>query len=281
MKLSEMRQLLSERGIQLTKSLGQNFLHDQNQLQRIAGLGELMAGDKVLEIGPGLGPLTELLLDSGAHVFAIEKDQRLCAVLEERFNGRPNFELRHDDALEFLKRNKRSWAEWKLISNLPYSVASPILVELALAEEPPERLVATLQLEVVERIMAAERTEHYGQLSLFLQVRYEVKESIKIPAGCFFPPPDVDSGCVLLCRRKEELLPYELMRPFLRIVKRGFSARRKMMAKLLKQEWPVERIAAAFAELGIDMQARAETVSLVQFVELTKRLACASGPRSG
>ena len=273
MKLSEMRELLSTRGIQLTKSLGQNFLHDRHQLDRIAERGELKDGDRVLEIGPGLGPLTELLLDSGAQVFAIEKDQRLCEVLRERFGQRENFELLPGDALEYLKRNHRDWRDWKLVSNLPYSVASPILVELGIAEQPPERLVATLQLEVVERIMAQADTEHYGQMSLFLQLRYEPKEYFKIPPGSFFPAPDVDSACVLLRRRPAELLPRELVPKFIRLVKLGFSARRKMMAKLLKQQWPADKIAASFERLGIDAKARAETVSLERFVELTKLLA--------
>jgi len=104
MKLSEMRQMLSDRGIQLTKSLGQNFLHDSNQLSRIAALGELSSADQVLEIGPGLGPLTELLLDSGAHVLAIEKDQRLLPLLRDRFASRPNLELLQADALDHLER---------------------------------------------------------------------------------------------------------------------------------------------------------------------------------
>lgn len=276
MKLSEMRELLAARGIQLTKSLGQNFLHDRNQLERIAALGDLHPADRVLEIGPGLGPLTELLLDSGAHLLAIEKDRRLCEVLRERFAGRANFELLNADALAVLKEENRNWHRWKLVSNLPYSVGSPILVELALAEHPPERLVATLQLEVIERIVATAGTEQYGQLSLFLQLRYQPVEFFKIPSSCFFPPPDVDSACLLLKRRPSDPLPRDLVQTYVRLVKLAFSARRKMMAKLLKQNWPAERIRSSFAALGIDLQARAETVSPETFVQLTKLLAGSS-----
>ena len=272
MKLTEMRELLSARRIQLTKSLGQNFLHDQNQLRKIASLAELQPGDQVLEIGPGLGPLTEALLDAGAQVFAIEKDQRLCAVLEERFARRPNFELLQADALDYLKVNRRDWSGWKLVSNLPYSVASPILVEIALSELPPERLVATLQAEVVDRIQAAADTDAYGQLTLFLQLRYEAIESFAIPAGSFFPPPDVESACILLRKRPAELLPPESAQLFLRIVKLAFSQRRKMMAKLLKRDWPVETILEVFGQLEMDPKARAETVDLFRFVKLTKLL---------
>ena len=273
MKLSSMRELLSERGIQLTKSLGQNFLHDENQLERIVARGAVVAGDRVLEIGPGLGPLTEQLLKRGAEVFAIEKDRRLCDFLHQRLAGEKRLKLIEDDALRYLKTSSRDWRDWKLISNLPYSVASPILVELALSRTPPERLVATLQFEVVQRIIAKAGDENYGQLSLFLQFRYEPGDWFKIPSSCFFPEPDVDSACVQLLRRKAELLPAELVSVFQRIVKLAFSARRKMMAKLLKQQWPGERIAGAFEMIGIPAQARAETVSLKQFIALTRELA--------
>lgn len=271
MKLSEMRELLDARGIQLTKSLGQNFLHDANMLRKIAAMAELNASDRVLEIGPGLGPLTEVLLETGAQVLAIEKDWRLCPVLRERFGARPNFELREADALAVV-RHQRAWGGWKLVSNLPYSVGSPILVELATADQPPELLVVTLQLEVVQRIMAPAATEHFGQLSLFMQLQYEPRDWFKIPGSCFFPPPDVESACILLRRRTRELLPAELVGPFMRIVKRAFSERRKMLAKLLKHDWPAHAVTAAFVQLGLDPQIRAERVALEQFVALARML---------
>ena len=167
-----MRELLAAREIQLTKSLGQNFLHDGNQLRRIVDAAELTGDDKVLEIGPGLGPLTELLLENAGEVLAIEKDARLVEFLRERFNvGQASslspsknensetvatsvLRLLHDDALEFLKREPRDWSDWKLVANLPYSVASPILVELASGARAPKKIVATLQLEVAQRLMA-------------------------------------------------------------------------------------------------------------------------------
>jgi 16S rRNA (adenine1518-N6/adenine1519-N6)-dimethyltransferase len=273
MKLSDMRETLALRGIQLTKSLGQNFLHDANQLAKIASLGELSPADKVLEIGPGLGPLTEHLLASGAKVLAIEKDSRLVQFLRERFANAPGFELLHDDALAYLKEKDRDWSDWKLVANLPYSVASPILVELALGTLPPERLVATLQLEVAQRIFSSPDNGQYGLLTLYLQLRYEPIEWFKIPAGCFFPAPDVDSATIYLRRRSEPLLPASQVRTFQRLVKLAFSERRKMMAKLLKQQWPPERVLQSMHELGISAQARAQTVSLEQFVALTRLLA--------
>jgi 16S rRNA (adenine1518-N6/adenine1519-N6)-dimethyltransferase len=309
MKLSEMRQVLSAREIQLTKSLGQNFLHDGNQLRRIVEAAELTKRDKVLEIGPGLGPLTELLLEKAGEVLAIEKDKRLVEFLRERFGsefrlqpvrnataeppkgGTPNFQLLHDDALKFLKVGRASslspsarksetgkmpvpldWSDWKLVANLPYSVASPILVELAQCPKRPARMVATLQLEVAQRLMSVADDDDYGVLTLLVQLRYEPRGWFKIPSECFFPAPGVDSACVVLERRATPLLPEARHATFEKIVKRAFSQRRKMMMKLLKEDWAADKLAGAFEELKISSQERAEKLSLEQFVELTRRL---------
>jgi 16S rRNA (adenine1518-N6/adenine1519-N6)-dimethyltransferase len=272
MKLSEIKQILSEREWKLTKSLGQNFLHDQNQLRRMVAAAELGPADKVLEIGPGLGALTELLAARAGEVLAIEKDRRLFDFLREKFSGAPHVKLIHDDALRYLKKN-REWADWKLAANLPYSVASPILIELAESEHPPGRMVATLQLEVVRRIEAGPGTKQYGILGLLLRLRYETRGSFKIPASCFFPAPGVDSACIVLARRAGPLLPPALERVFTKIVKRGFSQRRKMMLKLLKQDWPPDRLNAAFGQLQLPPQVRAEELGLEQFVRLAELLA--------
>ena len=296
MTLTEMRSLLAKRDIQLTRSLGQNFLHDGNQLRRIVDKAEIMPADKILEIGPGLGPLTELLLEKAGEVLSIEMDARLVDFLCERFGteernadlltgalagppektSEPNrssaFHLLHDDALGFLKREARDWSDWKLVANLPYSVASPILVELAAGPRAPKLIVATVQLEVAKRLMAQADDYNYGVLTLLVQIDFEPRDWFKIPPECFFPSPDVDSACVCLVRRATPLLPENLRPAFVKIVKRGFSQRRKMMLKLLKQDWAADKLAAAFAELKISPQERAEKLSLEQFVELTKLL---------
>jgi 16S rRNA (adenine1518-N6/adenine1519-N6)-dimethyltransferase len=282
MKLTEMRDLLARRDIQLTKSLGQNFLHDANQLERIATAAELTATDKVLEIGPGLGPLTELLLKKSGQVLAIEMDGRLVEVLCERFSTQladesgPQLELHHDDALKFLQREPRDWRDWKLVANLPYSVASPILVELSAGSRAPKMIVVTLQLEVAQRLMAPTDDDHYGILTLLVQLDFQPRGWFKIPPGCFFPSPEVDSACVCLVRRATPLLADEKRAAFVKIVKRSFSQRRKMMLKLLKQDWPKEKLEAIFAELNISPMERAEKLSLEQFVGLTKILSASA-----
>ena len=272
MTLSEMKQLLEVGGITLTKSLGQNFLHDGNQLRRIVEAAELTEADRVLEIGPGLGPLTEVLLPEANSVLAIEKDLRLVEVLRARFAAEPRLELVHRDALKFLQTEERDWSEWKLVSNLPYSVASPILVELAQSARPPRRMVATLQWEVARRLVAAADSSDYGVLTLLVQLHFEARGYFKIPSTCFFPAPDVDSACVTLVRRATPWLEGAQVQTFVRVVKRGFSQRRKMMLKLLREDWPGDRLEAGFASAALDPRVRAEAVTLEQFVKLSQAL---------
>jgi 16S rRNA (adenine1518-N6/adenine1519-N6)-dimethyltransferase len=287
MKLTEMKQLLAARGIQLTKSLGQNFLHDANQLRRIVAAAEFKRTDRVLEIGPGLGPLTELLMGQAAEVLAIEKDARLVEVLEDRFkagqasplplpSGRTNeipaLRLIHNDALEYLKHSAHDWSAWKLVANLPYSVASPILVELAQHARGPERMVVTLQLEVAHRLLAQADTRDYGLLTLLVQLNYAPRAWFKIPASCFYPEPDVDSACVCLKRREPLPLTEGQRRIYVQIVKRSFSQRRKMMFKLLKADWPEPELAEAFECVALSQRTRAEEVSLDQFTQLARYL---------
>lgn len=290
MKLSEMKQILAESELRLTRSLGQNFLHDANQLRRIVEAAELTNADKALEIGPGLGPLTELLVARAGEVLAIEKDRRLVELLRRRFGlesrlqpvgrtptatpetGTLNLHLLHDDALEFLRREPRDWSGWKLVANLPYSVASSILVELAQNRGRPERMVVTLQLEVARRLMAGPGAEDYGVLTLLLQLHYAPQRWFKISASCFFPEPDVESACVVLLRRPKPLLSREHADVFTKLVKRSFSQRRKMMLKLLKADWAEEQLIDAFTRLQLRPQARAENVNLEEYVQLARLL---------
>jgi len=273
MKLSQMRQILSARGIQLTKSLGQHFLHDGNQLRRIVAAAEVGPGDRVLEIGPGLGPLTELLVAAASQVLALEKDLRLVAWLRERFAAEPRLQVRAVDALEYLRRTEADWSEWKLVANLPYCLASALLVELAGAQSCPRLVVVTVQLEVARRLLARPGVTDYGVLTLLVQARYEPAGWFRIPANCFFPAPEVESACVCLKRRAAPLLRPDQRVVFAQVVKKSFSQRRKMVHKLLKDDWAGEELAGVLDRLGVPLEARAETLTLEQYVALTRSLA--------
>lgn len=272
MNVNDIRRVLTEEQIQLTKALGQNFLHDANQLRRIVKAAEPLKDDPVLEIGPGLGALTQLLLGKAPRLLAIEKDRRLFDCLNKRFANEPHLTLLHADALDYLKARNTDWSDWKLVSNLPYSAASPMLAELARCPNPPAVMVVTLQLEVAQRLAAPIRNPQYGVLSLLVQLRFDLTEMFQIPPTCFFPIPEIESACVKLVRRRELAIQKSQLRAFEKIVRRGFSQRRKMMLKLLKADWPLARLEAAFEELGLSPQARAESVTVAQFAQLTNLL---------
>ncbi len=262
MTLGEMRSLISSEGLHLTKSLGQNFLHDGNQLRRIVALSSVAAGDTVLEIGPGLGPLTEELLARGASVLAIEKDERLATILRRRLSQATALEILHADALDWLRTTSALPAQVRLVANLPYSVGSALLVELGSRADAPRTMTATLQAEVVERIRACEGTEAYGLLTLLLGRVYQVEGAFRIPASCFFPPPNVQSACVHLVRRNAPLLSGTEAETFVRLVKLAFSQRRKQLRKTLRGTWTEDALAGAWHSLSLRNDVRAEALPL-------------------
>ena len=272
MTLSEIRNILNDEDIMLTKSLGQTFMHDQNQLRKIVALAKLAPDDSVIEIGPGLGPLTGMLLEIVGHVTAIETDRRLIKLLEGRLGQRENLTLQHADAMKIVRKTEFDWSGHKLVANLPYSIASPLLIDLAESSCRPRAMIVTLQLEVVLRILAKPATKEYGVLTLLIGLHYTIGKWFTIPRGSFYPEPNVDSGCIELLRRETPLLPPELCPVFKNIVKRVFAERRKKMMKLLKRDWPEAAVEEAFNAIGLDETIRAERVTIEQFAELTQRL---------
>ncbi len=272
MNRNDIHNTLDEKSVRLSKALGQNLLHDQNVLLRIAKAAKLQPDDHALEIGPGLGGLTEHLLPAVNELTAIEKDKRLTAHLRDRFKDQKNFRLIHHDALKYFENNEVDWSDWKVVSNLPYNVASPLLVDLASMPKGPKRLVVTVQWEVGQRLKAQPSTREYGKLTLLVGCRYKVKDIFKISPRCFFPEPRVESACLTLDRRTKPLFEDALYKPFTTLVKRAFSQRRKMMRKNLKGGWSEEQLDAAMAAVYLDPKIRAEKVSMAQFVTLTKEL---------
>lgn len=270
MKLSEMRSLLASAGIRLTRRLGQHFMHDARQLDRMVAVAGLAPGMSVLEIGPGLGPLTERLLARGCRVLALEKDARLAALLRQRLPAHPALELVVVDALEYVQGESHDWRDWVVVSNLPYSVASPLLVELAAMRGPPARLVVTVQAEVADRLAARAGEAAYGLLTLLVQQTYRVRERFGIPAPCFFPVPRVESACVVM--ERWDGVPADVQPVFRRLVRRAFSQRRKQMYKLLRADWSEAKLAEAFDRVGLRRFVRGEAVTLEQYVALARCL---------
>ena len=269
MKLSEMSAVLREIGVSPVKRLGQNFLHYRNLAQWIVDQAKLSADDYVLEIGPGLGALTEFALAKGAHVLAIEKDRRLVKFLREKFAGE-NVEIVHGDALEFDTRSLYAKQRVKLLGNLPYYVSSQLLIKFLEYPSPISLTLLMLQKELAKRLGASPRTSDYGALTLQIQLHNRVEYLRTVPATVFLPRPDVDSALVRISPRDEQELPACDHNVFERLVRRGFSQRRKQLGKLIREEVPPWEAIAA--KLGLNPKARAEELSLQQWIAVTNQI---------
>jgi len=270
MKLSEISATLREIGVSPVKSLGQNFLHDRNLARWIIDQAEIGENDYVLEIGPGLGALTELALERGARVLAIEKDKRLADFLRQRFRS-SSLEVSHADALEFDARTLYTRPKVKLLGNLPYYISSQLLIKFLNYPSPISLWLLMLQKELAKRFVATPRTKDYGALTLQIQFHYRVEYLRTVPASVFLPEPDVDSALVQITPRSAHDLPSCDYNVFEELVKRGFSQRRKQLGKLIRERVPDwENVAG---ELELNIRARAEELSLEQWIALTNRVA--------
>jgi 16S rRNA (adenine1518-N6/adenine1519-N6)-dimethyltransferase len=268
MKLSEIDATLREIRVTPVKTLGQNFLHDRNLARWIVEKAELSPDDYVVEIGPGLGALTEFILESGARVLGIEKDQRLVEFLRKRFAG-ARLEIVHGDALDFDLRSLFAQSQVKLLGNLPYYISSQLLLKFTKYPSPISLWLLMLQKEMARRISAAPGTSDYGALSLHVQLQYRVEFLRTVPASVFLPAPEVDSAFVRITPRLPNELPPHDPETFFRLVRQGFSQRRKQLRNLLRQEIPDWEEAAV--AVGFDPRTRAEQLSLEQWIALSER----------
>lgn len=255
MTLTEIRAALETRGLRPLKQLGQNFLHDQNLAQWLANhaVAGLPSGATVVEIGPGLGSLTEYLVGRGLRVIALEKDRGLSAYLREKFAeeiAQGTFELREGDALEEIPR--LSPEPQAICGNLPYYISTPLLMECLKRPGLPARLFFLVQKEVGQRLASPPGSKVYGALSVLVQVTCDVSMERTLPGSVFYPPPEVASVAVLLAPRTDRLIESAESEPFTAFVQRGFSQRRKKLSNLLPTT---------------DSR-RAEELSPVQWVEL-------------
>jgi 16S rRNA (adenine1518-N6/adenine1519-N6)-dimethyltransferase len=270
MKLSEIPAILQDIGVSPVKKLGQNFLHDQNLARWIVDQAELTADDYVVEIGPGLGALTQLMLEKGARVLALEKDTRLANFLRTRL-PHPRLELRNVDALDFDLRDLYCERRVKIIGNLPYNVSSPLLTKFVDYPTPISLWLFTLQKEVAARLSAAPGTHDYGALTLRMQLHHRVQLLRTIPATVFIPQPEVASALVRISSRNPLELPACDDQVLMSLVRSGFSQRRKQLQKALgSHAIDCERAAA---RLGFDPKARAEELSLEQWIGLANDIA--------
>jgi 16S rRNA (adenine1518-N6/adenine1519-N6)-dimethyltransferase len=268
MKLSEIDATLREIRVSPVKTLGQNFLHDRNLARWIVEKAELTSEDYVVEIGPGLGALTEFILESGARVLALEKDQRLADFLRTRFKSE-RLEVLHGDALNYDLRALFAKERVKVLGNLPYYIASQLLLKFTKYPSPISLSLFMLQKEMARRISAAPGTGDYGALTLIVQLHYRVEYLRTVPASVFLPEPDVDSAFVRITPRAHDELPPHDADTFFRMVRQGFSQRRKQLRNLLREELPDWDEASE--AIGFNPRARAEELSLDQWIALSNR----------
>ena len=262
--------ILNRFKLRADKKLGQNFLIDEQVVRQIVAAAELSEADTVLEVGPGIGTLTQGLAESTAQVVAVELDTRLLPVLATTLEGYDNVRVVHGDILKVDIMEEVGVPNFKVCANLPYYITTPIIFALLEKRLPMERLVAMVQKEVAERMAAQPGGQEYGALSVAIQYYTEPEIAFIVPPTSFIPAPAVDSA-VIVCKRREKP-PVEVCDEalFFRVVKAAFSLRRKMLSNSLKNMGIKSEQVAKWLELaGVDGKRRAETLSLEDFAKLT------------
>jgi len=267
--LSEVRDFLIAREFHPSRALGQNFLVDRNILALIVRHAGIAAGDHVLEIGPGLGALTALLLAEGARVTAIEKDHRLCGYLREIFAGQSALKLIEGDALDEDLPTLLAGGIGTVVANLPYSTGSRMLVDLCEAKAAPARLCVTVQQEVADRLTARPGGRQSGVLTVRCGCRYDIRQVHTVSSGCFWPRPTVGSAVLVMERKRPALDPAAATR-YQALTDFAFKRRRKQLAATLASAPPPVHIPAAACRdwliaAGLPPTARPEDLSPAQW----------------
>lgn len=264
------KQLLTQYQIEPKKSLGQNFLFDENVLERIVAAAELRPFEPVLEIGPGLGSLTRLLAQTAVPVTAVELDNRFIPILQTELAYFDNVRLIHGDILA-QNLDELFDQPYKVVANVPYYITGAILRHLLSARNKPASVVLTVQKEVAERMTAV--PPKMSLLAVSTQLYAQAETLFTIKAGAFWPRPDVDSAVVRLTLYPEPHLPFEAEDRFFALVRAGFSQKRKQLKNNLRQlGYNSEDVSAILAMSDIDGVRRAETLTLLEWLSIFQKL---------
>ena len=262
--------LIQKYQVQPKKSLGQNFLVDPNGLNKVLKAAKVSSEDAVLEIGAGLGNLTYLLAQQSRQVVAVELDHRLIAPLREALAGFTNVTICEGDMLKLSPDVLIDAESYVVVANIPYYITSALIRHLLEADHKPTRMVLTVQQEVAERILA--RDGKMSLLALSVQVYGKPELKARIPAGCFYPPPEVDSAVLSIELYEEPLFPSESLDLFFKLAHAGFAQKRKTLRNTLatgmneSPAWAEKLLTAA----GVDPQRRAETLSMQEWKQLVE-----------
>ena len=270
--------LLQKYEITLVGTRGQHFLIDPNIQRKIVGLVDPKPTDTIVEIGPGLGALTEGLLLSGASVIAVESDKRFCEILKSEYGYHfKNLTVVHADILSvqlarFLPKNKSAAAKLKVAGNLPYYITSPVIFYLASQRQMIHQAVLMMQREIVDRLLAQPGTKDYGRLSLAARFYAEIHRAFHVPRTCFSPKPRVDSSVVVFTYHGKESGVNEML--LFEIIKYAFAHRRKNILNALCHEFSArfqkEEIEEAFESAGINPKKRGEELLMKDYLKLAE-----------
>ena len=269
-KITDISLVLEAAGLAMSKKLGQNFLIDKNARERIADIINTKEDTTTWEIGPGLGAITSLVLESGAYVKAFELDKGFCKILTETaFTDEEKFSLIEGDALKTLLKQKDM--PEVIYGNLPYNVGSVCIAKLIENSLLPNKMVFTLQKEVVERMVANCDSENYSSFSILCQIDYNVSYAFTIPQTCFYPVPKVDSAVVLMEKREQSLVPDAIRSLFLTLVRELFKSRRKNIRNNLstsKFNFNKATIDEILEKANLSPTLRAEAIALEDLINL-------------
>jgi 16S rRNA (adenine1518-N6/adenine1519-N6)-dimethyltransferase len=276
------KDILKKYGFSFKKSLGQNFLIDTNILKKIVSFANLTEDSGAIEIGPGIGALTEQLARTSKKVVAFEIDQRLLPILNDTLSPYPNVKIIHNDVLEadvaeVMREEFNDMDDIMVVANLPYYVTTPIIMKLLEEHLPIRGIVCMLQKEVADRISARPGTKDYGSLSIAVQYYTEAETVMIVPKTVFVPQPNVDSAVIRLTRREHPAVTVTDETFFFQVTRASFAQRRKTLLNNLTSQLPEgkqkkEDILQALSASGIDPARRGETLSLEEFGRLSEEL---------
>ena len=259
--------VLQRHQFRFKKNFGQNFLIDDHVIGKIIRAAGITKESRVLEIGPGIGTLTQHLSDAAGQVVAVEIDGNLIPILEETLAGRDNIRVVHQDILKCDIPALMGDGPFSVVANLPYYITTPIIMQLLESGIPAESITVMVQKEVADRMAAAPGTKDYGALSLAVQYYAEPYLAANVPPNCFMPRPNVGSAVVRLDRRTEKKVSVQDEKLLFRLIRASFGQRRKTLVNALSHgaELPKDMIREVLPEQGLSETVRGETLSLEQF----------------
>ena len=273
------KEILHQYGIKPNKKLGQSFLIDFNVINRIADTANISGEDIVVEIGAGIGVLTEIIARRAKRVIAVEIDRNLVEVLKDKLGGYDNVEVHSGDILKFDFNSvaETHGAKIKIIGNVPYNISSPLIFRLISFRPVISVFILMLQKEIVQRLASVPDNKIYGVPSVVLQMFASVEKIFDVPSTCFYPQPKVESSMVKGVFRKKSLVPLQDEIFFTGLVKAAFAQRRKMLINNLKNskllvDIEEAKIKEVLSSAGIDGKRRGETLSVEEFGKLSNLL---------